>query len=203
LRLYLICSLAYFLSGPLVEALTNRKMHEVARITVKDTKPGEPLTPADRSDLEKSGLVRLIGRERLERAIANPEQLNALVLSALPKAMFVLLPVFALLTNVAWRRKLPRYPAHLYMALHLHAAWFGAFALANLATVISGIEAVQITLALTAFSYVTWYGLKALRRIFGDSWGKTIAKTAAIAAVYGFCFVVVSIGMLAWAVEKM
>ena len=33
---------------------------------------------------------------------------------------------------VAWRRRLPRYPAHLYVSLHLHAAWFGAFAVSTI-----------------------------------------------------------------------
>jgi hypothetical protein len=60
---------------------------------------------------EGKGLpARIFGVERLERAAANSAQLNRAIKSAFPKAMFVLLPLFALLTDVAWRRKMPRYP---------------------------------------------------------------------------------------------
>ena len=42
----------------------------------------------------------------------------------LPRAMFVLVPLFAALVMLFRRRSGHTYPQHLYFALHVHAAWF-------------------------------------------------------------------------------
>ena len=51
--------------------------------------------------------------------------------------------------------------------------------------------------------YVAWYGLTALRRVFGDSWPGTIAKAAAVGAVYFVFFSTVGMLLLAYAVSRM
>jgi len=203
LRLYLICSVVFFLSGPLVEAITHREMRELAKVTVKNKDGSTTLNPDSADDLENSDLARLIGRERLERVMTKTPELNRTITAAFPKAMFLLLPLFALLTRAAWRRKVARYPAHLYLSLHLHAAWFGAFAVAKLVGGFATSDTVGIIVGTLAAAYVVWYGLVSFRRVFGDSWGKTIAKTALIAPVYGTAFMAVSFGLLAYAVASM
>lgn len=45
-------------------------------------------------------------------------------LSAIPKAMFVLVPLFAALIGVMYRDRRRKYPQHLAFALHVHAALF-------------------------------------------------------------------------------
>lgn len=77
----------------------------------------------------------------------NPGAFSRAVTASYPKAMFVLLPLFALLTNLAYRRTAPRYPAHLYFALHEHAAGFGALALAKVFFVLVTLGLVAYTLA--------------------------------------------------------
>jgi hypothetical protein len=52
------------------------------------------------------------------------QQAVATLLAWMPRAMFVLVPVFALLTAAVMRRSGRNYPQHLYFALHVHAAWF-------------------------------------------------------------------------------
>lgn len=47
----------------------------------------------------------------------------------LPRAMFVLVPLFAALVILVRRGSGHTYPQHLYFALHVHAAWFFANAL--------------------------------------------------------------------------
>ena len=49
--------------------------------------------------------------------------------SILPKLMFVLVPVFALLLMAAYRRQRRNFPQYLYFSLHFHAAVFGFLAL--------------------------------------------------------------------------
>lgn len=203
LRLYLICSVVYFVSEPVVERITHRSAREMARITVTDSAGGPVLTPEVRESIEGSRIARLFGADRIERAIANSDQLNQAFRSAYPKAMFVLVPIFAFLTSLAWRGNLQRYPAHIYSALHLHAAWFGALAAVELATVFPLPTAAVTALELAALAYCVWYALAALHRIFGDSWFRTMAKTAAVSVVYLAFLAVVSLALLAYALATM
>lgn len=113
------------------------------------------------------------------------------------------MPLFALLTTVAWRRKVSKYPAHLYLALHLHAAWFGALAVSTVATIPFASTTIVIILGVAAYPFIAWYGLVTARRVFDDSWGKTIAKAAAVAAVYSTSLVAVSLLMLGYALATL
>ncbi len=200
LRVYLICSLAYFLSGPIVESITHRSAREVAKVTVTNADGSTTLTPEALAEIEGTLFGRIFGRERIVRAVSESARLNRVFATAFPKAMFALLPLFALLTRLAWRRKLPQYALHLYPALHLHSAWFGALTVA--AIVIPFLEAVPLLIAiqLLTYGYVVGYALLAFRRVFGDTWGRTIAKAAAIGVAYGLCLAGVSLVLLAYAV---
>jgi hypothetical protein len=203
LRLYLICSVVYFVSEPLVESITHRSAREMARITVTDSAGAPVLTPDIRKSIEESLPARIFGAARIERAVANSDQLNRAFRSAYPKAMFVLLPVFALLTSIAWRRPEYRYPAHLYTALHLHAAWFGALAVVTLLSVLPLPNAVATGLEVVAVAYCAAYALIALHNIFGGSWAVTVGKTAAVTVVYLGVLGVVSLLLLAYALMTM
>ena len=203
LRVYLICSIAFFVSKPVVEAITHRSAREIAGISVTSSNGGTALTPEELQELEAGMPARLFGRDRLLRAAANSAQLNREIDAVFPKAMFVLLPIFALLTMLAWRRRVPHYPAHLYLALHLHAAVFAAFTVLTIALGLFTSNVVMIVSVLTVFSYLVWYGLLTLRRIFNDPWLTTIVKAASIAVVYAICLSATSLLMLGYAVMKM
>jgi hypothetical protein len=114
--------------------------------------------------------------------------------------VFVLLPFFALLTSIAWRGKQPRYPAHLYLALHLHAAWFGALAVMTILTGFTSSSAALSTSGILVGVYVVWYGLVALRRVFGESWLRTIGKAAMIGVMYSAFLFAVSLLILGYAI---
>lgn len=202
LKLYLICSVAYFASVPIMESLTGRSARELARITVSNPDGSTGVTPEVRRDIEGSPIARIIGPERVERAIGNPEINNA-VAGGLPKAMFVLLPIFAFFTRVMWRRRLPQYPLHLYMALHIHAAWFGI--LAAMTVVIGLIPWIPVVLVLVAvlFAAMALYTLLALRRVFEDSWFATIVKSIVVAVAYYVCLMAAMLGILAYAVSRL
>jgi hypothetical protein len=143
--------------------------------------------------------ARLFGVERLERAAMDNARLNRAVDAVFPKAMFVLLPMFALLTRAIWRRPRLRYPAHLYLALHLHAAWFGAFAFAKLAIGFIPSNRVAAIVGFLAVTYVLWYTAAAVYRVFGDSRPTTAFKALALFTLYAFCFFPVSLALLAYA----
>ena len=202
LRLYLVVTFVYFVGKPLVDGITHRSAKELALVTVTDsTGHATKVTPEIRRQLADSRLVQLVGVDRMERAVVNAPQLNAIVQRSFPKAMFVLLPIFALLTRLAWPRL--RYPAHLYPALHLHSAWFGAFAFTTLLTALSPSATVDGVIGLLGLAYCVWYGIVALHRIFGDSWGTTLAKIVGVSVGYVVAFMAVSLGIVAYAVFQM
>ena len=203
LRLYLICSVAYFLSGAMVEAITHRSVREVAEVTITNPDGTKELSAEGRTELEEGWPARVFGMERLERAAADPARLNREIQLVLPKAMFLMLPLFAVLTMLAWRRKQPRYPAHLYLALHLHAAWFGAMAIQTLAEGFLDFTVVEVIAGLTTFAYVVSYGLLTVRRVFKDSWPVTLAKVLAVSFVYSLCMFVMSLGLLGLVLLRM
>lgn len=108
--------------------------------------------------------------------------------AALPKVMLVCLPFFAVFTRILFRKATDMvYLKHLVLALHFHtfiylwqlltkgASWLAAlpgWGLENLATLLAG-------LWLVAYPFLMF------RRLFGNSWKKTIVKTVALALAYG------------------
>jgi hypothetical protein len=198
LRLYLICSLTFFAVTALVDAVTPEVPDdELARITIENPDGSKTLTPEARAELAEGLTGRLFGVDRLERAAAQPEVLDNAFIDFYPRAMFVLLPLFALLTWTVWRRRRPRYPAHLYTALHVHAAWFGAFAVSTATSAVLWKPA-QAVVELAAFVFCAVYGVRAMRRIFGESWPRTLAKSAVVTFAYMLCLFPVSLLLLAW-----
>jgi hypothetical protein len=200
---YLICSVAFFGGRLVLEEMGLRTLRDIAQVSLDGRTTTGPLTAEERAEIEQGPLGRIFGADRLERAAADPKRLNRAINASFPRAMFVLLPLFALLTNVAWRKARPSYPAHLYAALHIHAVVFGAmliFAMAVAFIPSDGVASIVFTVWLV---YVAWYGLTALHRVFGDSWPLTLLKAAAVAIVYWVCFTAVALALLALQVSRM
>ena len=203
LRLYLWCSVIFFLSGPAVEAITHRSIREGAKITIKNDDGTTRLTPEIRRQIANGLPGRVLGVERIERAATHSAELNQTIQAALPKAMFVLLPLFALLTSIAWRRQGRGYPAHAYLALHLHSAWFVALAVVTIAAGFIESSGIQSFIAFAGFVYAVWYLLVALRMVFGESWPRTITKAALVAITYGPCWLAASLAIFGYAIATM
>lgn len=203
LRVYLICSLAFFASKPLIEAITHRSARQFAQVTITADDGSRTLTPEQRQRIAEGLPAQFIPLERLEAAAAQGTRLNDEINASFPKAMFVLLPVFALLTQTVWRKTRPGYPAHLYVALHIHAAVFAAMTILDIVIGFIPSNVVAAIASVVFVVYVGWYGLVALHRIFNDSWPKSIAKSVAVAAVYFLCVGAVSFVLLLYAITKM
>jgi hypothetical protein len=90
-------------------------------------------------------------------------------------AMFLLVPIFALLTQLTYFRRGLRYTEHLVYALHVHAFWFLALALTLLP--VPGAEA--------AFFAMPVYALIAARRVYGGGWFGTAWRALLVATLYG------------------
>ncbi|MDE2049191.1 MAG: DUF3667 domain-containing protein, partial [Betaproteobacteria bacterium] len=93
----------------------------------------------------------------------------------LPYAMFVLMPLFALLTKAVYLRRGLVYGEHLVFALHVHTAWF-VLALAALLLPAS-VSDVPVVIAPV-------YALLAMQRVYGGRWWATLLRGVAVALPY-------------------
>ncbi len=124
------------------------------------------------------------------------------IASNMPKAMFVLLPLFALLLKLLYVRRRRYYGEHLVFALHTHAFAFLVFALLAVVQAMTGDvdvltgwpRVVVGSLVLLLLVAVPGYVLVALRRVYGQGWVRTTLKWAILMVSY---VVALSLGLTA------
>lgn len=111
-----------------------------------------------------------------------PERMQAEIMGALarnlPKAMFLLVPVFALLVKALHRQRY--YAEHFVFALHVHA--FGFLVFAAILPLPAWTRSGRTLLAL---GLVAAYLFLAQRRVYANGRVRTGVKTAALYALYG------------------
>ena len=117
----------------------------------------------------------------LRRAVTDPSGFRRSILEAMPRMLFVLLPVFAAIVAVFYHGR--KYPEHLYFAIHLHAFAFLALALIQLAKFTRLPTVVVITWTL-AFLSIPVYATLAFRYAYGGSVLRTLSKEVGIGAIY-------------------
>ena len=114
------------------------------------------------------------------------EHMRAHAIGLAPYAIFVMLPVFAGIMMLAYRRRRMTYGEHFVFSLHLHAFWF--LALLVLRLVPDGVgDVLQLA--------VPVYGVWAMREAYGGRWVSTLLRAAMVSVLYGFVLGVVSAGM--------
>ena len=138
------------------------------------------LTVGKRDDLQTRWIM---GRIIAAKNFTGQSYLDHL-LSTMPKVMFVIMPVFALILKVLYVRSRRPYVQHFILALHIHTVYF----------VLSG-----ITLFVPNFFYVEppsmgLYTFVAMRTLYGQSFAKTFVKWTLLSWNYAFALL---IGVLA------
>ena len=93
----------------------------------------------------------------------------------LPKMMFVMLPVFALLLKLLYLRRQRYYVGHLIFALNYHSLAFIVLLITTVATVALPTSVGGIINALLIL-YLHVYLFMAMYRVYNESWGKTLLK---------------------------
>ncbi len=122
----------------------------------------------------------------------DPAALNGALTAWIPRALFLLLPIFALLLAACyWRQRSTLYFVdHLVFSLGLHSF---AFALllgaAALAQIFPGEAVLWLAVAVLGL-----YLLLAMKRFYGQSWLWTGLKFAAVSVLYIFVFVLPAFG---------
>jgi len=211
-RLYLACSILYFLAAaavPLPDAAISFDVGVGVGAGAPNRTPGDAaLDKAIRRGFESLSLEE---RAAVEAAIAaQPAVLRPLVRNvahdyaglrrrvgeSFPRALFVLVPALAVVLGLFYRRR--HYPEHLYAALHLQTFVFLVLTLATLAEYTRSalvIGAATIGAALV----IVGHAILAQRRVYAESWLKTVAKAVSVAALYGALWGATSLGVALWA----
>jgi hypothetical protein len=188
LRLYLICSVAYFVSGPLVERVTGYKQKIVAQVTITGDSTdraliGDSLTFVSDPGIQANPVFQAIGVGRMWYLANHPSVWQDAYAEAIPKTMFVLLPYFALLTMMAWRSSCMRYPAHLAFALHVHSAFMASLIVPTLIEPI-GVVALSVAASIAVLIYTTWYTYAAFQRALGGTGGQVVWRSTIVGLLY-------------------
>lgn len=141
-----------------------------------------------------SALEVELGRARTEAA---ENMLVAALNVWLPRAMFVLVPLFAALVMLFRRGSGYTYPQHLYFALHVHAAAFFANAVDSLFEAISALAFVAPAVDKAMELYIIAYFFIAFRRVYETTILSTLWRGLAIGLMYVVVLVIVFVAIAA------
>ena len=143
------------------------------------------------------------GTENIERMDGRPDLLFKAIMGSLPSALFLLVPVFALMLKIAYLFKRRLYLEHLVVALYSHvfllmalAVAFLLFPLAWLAPPHAGWLTVCAKLAFGALlAWVPIYLLLTQKRVYGQGWPMTLLKYSVVGVVYFYLLVFAAMAM--------
>lgn len=108
-------------------------------------------------------------------------QLSA-IYALLPKLMFILLPLFALILKTLYRDTF--YISNLVFAVHFHCFAYLILALMLPLEAIEKSNPVFVVMQFPLFFYLIYYLLKAMKLNYHQSWLKTIGKMSILVVIY-------------------
>jgi hypothetical protein len=123
-------------------------------------------------------------------------KLTETFLHNIPKMLFFLLPLYAFFLKLLYlRKKQFYYVDHAVLSLHYFSLIFLLLILSNF--VLDAIFGTSIFTFL-AFVWMSAYMLIAMKRIYGEKWGRTIFKFIALGFLLVFALVFTLMGNMAW-----
>jgi hypothetical protein len=198
LRLYLLCSLAYFV---VVAARPDRVIERrlQARASAAAVTGGPLPTSCRPSKQGEPAMIRTL-RALDCKTDRDPVRFETARRANVPRLMFVLVPLFAAIVGLAVRGH--TFPEHLFFALHFHAFAFVAMTVAEAITLVP--SALTRTIVRPAMLLaVVAYGFVALARVYDGGWGRTALRAAMIGVLYAAAFFVGMVGVLLVTASRM
>jgi hypothetical protein len=212
-KLYLSCSVLFFLVQAGVPFPDTEADFEIGfgirAGQATDQTPGEAalgkavtrglssLTPAERADMDREIDAQPRFFRPLLRAIAEDYAgLMRRVSDAIPRVLFVLIPVLALVLRLFYRGR--HYPEHLYFATHFGAFVFVVLTLESVVEFSRSLPAIAAAQLIGALVIVV-YVVIALRRVYGGSWLATVAKALGVSVIYGALWASAVLAVTMWA----
>jgi hypothetical protein len=124
-------------------------------------------------------------RERCKRlASGDGSSLGQVVLHNMPRAMFIFLPLLALVMKLMYWRPKRYYVEHLLFLIHNHAFVFLASILVVLIAGVPFLGAAAGWIGAALWFYAMWYIYRAMRSVYGQGVGLTLAKYFTLAFTY-------------------
>ena len=200
-RVYLVASLIYFLVSAASPSLNKpsapQRSSSNVNIDLADPEAAlGKLTPEQRAELLKNvESAPWWVQPVLRSALLDPAAFQRRLLQNLPRALFVLVPIFAAILAVFYRRR--PFSQHLIFALHLHAVIFLAQTVGEAADFTRSVS-VDDVVSLVVLVYLTVYILRAFKAVYRERWRSIVLKSVGVGIVYGIaCLVglVVTIGV--------
>jgi hypothetical protein len=124
-------------------------------------------------------------RTRCQRlASGDGGNLGQVVVHNVPRAMFIFLPLLALVMKLMYWRPKRYYVEHLLFLIHNHAFIFLAATLLILIARVPFMESAMGWLGTAVALYAVWYIFRAMRNVYGQGRGLTFAKYFTLGAAY-------------------
>jgi hypothetical protein len=205
-RLYLIVSVAFFL----IVSVSQRSDVQVLQVRLSGT-PAAANMPLSAVSCDSMTILNNAHPDwdwRIRRTCTEIQRDNARTLkqnlfAALPKAMFVFLPLIAFLHMLLYWRPRRRYAEQLVFFLHLQAFFFSAgiliVLLGDLAHHWPRVAAVSDVLRPLLGWILPIYTVLALHRVFKNRWPATLLKAFALSVGYFLLAVLTSIAAVLYA----
>ena len=210
-RLYLSCSLLYFLvaaSVPDPDIARTFESGAGASISRAERSPTDiamsqamthgvaTLDPARRAlvDAEVARAPALI-RPLMRAMTTDPEGLQQRAVDAMPRVLFVIVPLLAGVLSLFYRGR--NFPEHLYFAVLFQSFVFLALTVESL-TAFSGTVVALAGGQLAAGLVIAIYGIVAQHRVYGGSWPISVVKGLGVGAVYLTLWSGVVLGVTLW-----
>jgi hypothetical protein len=176
-RLYLTFSVLYFA----ITSFTGASPLDVNLQVTGDT------DQETRQAIQKLGFS---SDDEMQRAI------NHALSTWIPRAMFVLVPVFGWLVSRVRRRWGRKYPHHVIFACHVFAAFFGAQSVAAAAGYLAGNATVAFSLGMGSLLYAFIYMVLALRVVYGGTIARALAHTVVVLFFYWLATILVAVAIV-------
>ncbi len=199
-RLYLIVSLVYFLvaaAAPSLDSSGRQTVGPGVRFGVTGTKSEGMVTPEEREELLRQvEYAPWLLRPMLTAIANNPTDFRARLFTTMPRVFFAMLPVFAGIVFLFYRRE--PFPTALVFAVHIHAFAFVVLT-ASEAMKFTGSRPIAAGAAAIVSIGLATYAVMAFRAVFGGRILSTLGKLAAIGFLYAFASVPAFLIILMWA----
>ena len=129
-----------------------------------------------------AGWIALAAEQTVDRLVTNPAALNGPLTTWIPRILFLLLPLFALLLSLFYirQRKAFYFVDHMVFSLNLHSA---AFAFLTVAALIAQFAPGTWLFGATVLVMSVYFAL-ALKRCYQQRWPITLLKFAGISFLY-------------------
>jgi hypothetical protein len=211
-RLYLTCSLVYFLVSASVPVPDIARTFDVgvgvnggpaaaspsdAALAQAMTRGLSNLDPAQRQLVETAIAGQpAFGRSILRAMVTDPAGLQQRAADAMPRVLFVMIPALAGVLALFYRGR--HFPEHLYFAVLFQSFVFLVLTVESL-TAFSGSLVAIAGGEVAAGIVIAGCGVVAQRRVYGGSWVAAVLKGLGVAAVYLLLWSGAVLGVTLWA----